>query len=101
LNGTRNVGRLDQGRFTQDVIGTRLRANVSPDLHVNSYLQYDNQTRSFGTNTRLRWTFSPAGDLFVVYNHNVNDLRDTLDRHRVWQFASSQLLIKAQYTFRY
>jgi len=101
LNGTRNVGRLDDGRFTQNVIGTRLRANVSPDLQINSYLQYDNETGTFGTNTRLRWTFSPLGELFLVYNHNVDDLRDALDRHRAWQFASNQLLIKAQYTFRY
>ena len=26
---------------------------------------------SFGTNTRLRWTFNPLGELFVVYNHNL------------------------------
>ena len=42
LNGTRNVGRLREGDFTQDLIGTRLRVNVSPDLQVNSYVQYDN-----------------------------------------------------------
>jgi hypothetical protein len=101
LNAMRNVARLAQGNFTQQVIGTRVRVNISPDLQVNSYLQYDNQTESFGTNTRLRWTFSPLGDLFLVYNHNVNELRDILDRHRGWGFASNQLLLKAQYAFRY
>jgi hypothetical protein len=101
LNATRNMARLAEGSFTQQVIGTRLRVNVSPDLQVNSYLQYDNQTDSFGTNTRLRWTFSPVGDVFLVYNHNVNQLRDTLDRHRGWRFASNQLLFKVQYAFRY
>jgi hypothetical protein len=101
LNGTRNVARLREGDFTQNVIGTRVRVNISPDLQFNSYLQYDNQSESFGTNARVRWTFSPVGDLFVVYNHNVNELRDVLDRHRGWRFASNQLLIKAQYAFRY
>ncbi|MGQ0643018.1 MAG: DUF5916 domain-containing protein [Gemmatimonadaceae bacterium] len=101
FNATRNVARLAQGNFTQQVIGTRARVNVSPDLQVNSYLQYDNATHSFGTNTRVRWTFSPVGDAFLVYNHNVNQLRDVLDRHRGWRFASNQLLVKVQYAFRY
>ena len=107
LTGEHNVGRLPEGRFTQDLIGTRLRLNVSPDLQLNSFVQYDNESRSFGTNTRLRWTFHPLGDLFVVYNHNI--LRELipadpiLDRpaDRRWAFASNELLIKAQYTLRY
>ena len=107
LNGTRNTGRLAEGDFTQEVIGTRFRVNVSPDLHLNSYLQYDNETDNFGTNTRLRWTFSPLGDLFVVYNHNVARL-DTAEgvpsspfERRRWAFASNELLVKLQYAFRY
>lgn len=47
------------------------------------------------------WTFAPHGDLFVVYNHNVDELFDRLDRHRGWRFASNQLLVKLQYAFRY
>jgi hypothetical protein len=61
FNGSRNVGRLREGHFTQDVIGTRARVNISPDLQMNSYLRYDNTTQSLGTNTRLRWTFRPSG----------------------------------------
>ena len=106
LSGEHNVGRLPQGRFTQDLVGTRVRLNVSPDLQLNSFVQYDNESRSFGTNTRLRWTFHPLGDLFVVYNHNVvRELTPgypTDDRpDRRWAFASNELLVKAQYTFRY
>ena len=101
LNATRNVARLPEGNFTQQVIGTRFRINVSPDLQVNSYLQYDDLSESFGTNTRLRWTFAPQGDLVVVYNHNVDELVNALDRHRGWRFASNQLLVKLQYAFRY
>ena len=107
VNGTRNRGRLDEGSFTQEVVGTRFRVNVSPDLQVNSYLQYDNGSDEFGTNTRLRWTFSPLGELFVVYNHNM--LRElftgtppgTAIERRRWGFASNELLIKLQYAFRY
>jgi hypothetical protein len=89
-----NIGDLPGGRFTQTLIGNRLRINVSPDLSIASYVQYDTESDSVGINTRLRWTFTPVADLFVVYNHNVRSL---LDR---WQMDSNQLLIKLQYAFR-
>ena len=100
LTGERDVGRMPEGRFVQDLIGTRLRVNVSPDLQLSSYVQYDNESRSVGTNTRLRWTFDPLGDLFVVYNHNLRT-RDPFTLQRQLVFASNQLLVKAQYAFRY
>ena len=101
FNATRNVGRLAEGDFTQQVIGTRARLNISPDLQFNSYMQYDNTTDSFGTNTRVRWTFSPLGELFVVYNHNIRELIPTPGVPREWRFDSNQLLVKLQYAWRY
>ena len=94
FSGERNVGTLASGRFTQTLTGTRLRVNVSSDLSVASYVQYDTDSRLVGTNTRLRWTFLPVADLFVVYNHNVRSL---LDR---FQLDSNQLLVKLQYAWR-
>jgi hypothetical protein len=38
---------------------------------------------------------SSAGDLFVIYNHNLHDVADR------WQLDSNQLLVKFQYAFRY
>ena len=67
---------------------------MSPDLSFASYVQYDTDSELVGTNTRLRWTFTPVADLFVVYNHNV---RSILDR---WRLDSNQLLIKLQYALR-
>ena len=100
LTGVRNVGRLREGRFVQDLAGTRLSLNVSPDLQVNSFVQYDNESRDVGTNTRLRWTFSPVGDLFVVYNHNLRTA-DPITGVRQWGFDSNQFLVKLQYALRY
>jgi hypothetical protein len=101
LNGTHNFGRLPQGVFTQEVYGSRFRFNVSPDLQLNSYVQYDNESKLIGSNTRLRWTFSPAGDLFVVYNHNVRALLTTTGEVRGRAFDSNQLIVKLQYALRY
>ena len=94
FTGEHNVGRLPSGDFTQTLVGNRLRINISPDLSVASYVQYDTDSDSIGVNTRLRWTFTPVADLFVVYNHNVRSL---LER---WQLESNQLLIKLQYAWR-
>ena len=89
----RSAGR--RATSTQTVVGTKVRLNFSPDLQLNSYLQYDNEKRTFGTNTRLRWTFYPLGDLFVIYNHNLREIEDR------WRRDSNELLVKAQYTFRW
>jgi hypothetical protein len=94
FSGERNIARLPAGDFTQTVTGTRLRINISPDLSIASYVQYDTESESVGTNTRMRWTFRPEADLFIVYNHN---LRSILDR---WRLDSNQLLVKIQYAIR-
>jgi hypothetical protein len=95
FSGERDIGRLPAGDFTQTLVGTRLRVNVSPDLSISSYVQYDTVSDLIGINTRLRWTFRPVADLFVVYNHNLRSIGDR------WQLDSNQLLVKLQYAFRF
>ncbi len=94
FTGERNMGRLPAGNFNQTLVGNRIRLNVSPNLSVASYVQYDTITDSIGVNTRLRWTFRPEAELFVVYNHNVRSLTDR------WQLESNQLVAKVQYAWR-
>ena len=94
VEAARAIGRLAEGDFDFTIVGARLRLNLSPDLQLNSFLQYDTEDRSFGTNTRLRFTFHPRGDLFVVYNHNLRELENR------WQKEGNELLVKLQYTFR-
>ncbi|RLD19369.1 MAG: hypothetical protein DRI71_11920 [Bacteroidetes bacterium] len=95
LEGIRNVGSLAAGNFDQTLIGGRVRLNVTPDLQLNSYVQYDTESKAIGVNSRLHYIFLPLGDIFIVYNHNtVQDLNES------WQLNSSQLIIKARYTFR-
>ncbi len=95
LTATRNIGDVKAGEFDQQVYGLRALANISPDLQLTSFVQYDDESKEVGTNTRLRWTFSPLGELFVVYNYNVVD---ELDR---WAMEASQLLVKVQYAVRW
>jgi len=90
----RNDADIPWGRFEQNLIGTRVRLNISPDLQLNSFVQYDNISNSLGSNTRLRWNFRPEGDLFVIYNYNQNRI---LDR---WSRDQDGLIVKFQYMFR-
>jgi Domain of unknown function (DUF5916) len=95
----RNTGTLPDGDFTQYLYSGRLELKFTPDLQFSSFAQYDNESESVGTNTRLRWTFTPSGDLFVVYNHNLQ--RSLNDRLRqVWDFESNALIVKLQYAWR-
>ncbi len=89
-----NTGEVEAGDIDQQVYGLRASVNVSPDLQLTSFVQYDDESKEIGTNTRLRWTFNPLGDLFLVYNYNVVD---KLDR---WDLAATQLMLKVQYAFR-
>ncbi len=92
LNFEDNIGSLPQGDFTKQIFRSRLALNFSPDLQLTNYLQYDNESRKLGTNLRLRWTYDKLGDLFIVYNHNINHFVNNR-----WQFESNQFIIKLRY----
>src|SRR4030095_17121003 len=94
VSAEHDVGRLPQGDFDLTLIGTKIRLNLSPDLQLNSFLQYDTESRTFGTNPRRRWTFHPRGAFFLVYNNNPPEPDDR------WRRDSNELLAKVQYTFR-
>ncbi len=92
LNYEKNIGSLSLGEIDQTLIGTKIQYSFSPDFEFTSFIQYDNESKSIGTNSRLRWTFSMLGDLFIVYNHNVKRIEK-----RYWQYESNQLIVKLSY----
>jgi hypothetical protein len=65
--------RLPQGDFNADVFGVKLSFTFSPDLTLDSFVQYDTESDSLGTNTRLRWDWTPLSQLFLVFNYNALD----------------------------
>jgi len=91
-----DVDALAIARIKEELVAVRTEINLSPDFQISSFTQYDTQSRELGSNNRLRWTFHPQGDLFVVYNHNM--VRDLQDR---WRFVSNQIPLKVQYTWRF
>ncbi|MCK4747443.1 MAG: hypothetical protein KAT15_10420, partial [Bacteroidales bacterium] len=87
-----NVGRLPAGNFTKDLMAFRCVLNFSSNLNLSSFIQYDNDSGSIGSYSRLRWTFAPLGDLFIVYKHNIQEAIPER-----WNFESNQLIVKLTY----
>jgi hypothetical protein len=94
LQGEKNKGSLLSG--LTDILLFQGRANIfiSPDFQIMSYLQYDNQSRSLGMNTRIRWTYRSLLDIFLVYNHNWLETDGRFFREL------NQFFIKIQYSWR-
>jgi hypothetical protein len=88
---------LTEVDYTEELLGLRLQLNFSPNLQFSSLTQYDTQSRELGTNNKLRWTFNPLGDIFLVYNHNL--VRRAGDNR--WEFVSNELPVKIQYAWRF
>jgi hypothetical protein len=99
FTGERNHATLPAGDFTQYLWGMRSELKLTPELQATNFVQYDNESRSLGSSSRLRWTFHPQGDLFVTFNQNmVRTFEKPLEDR--WIFLTDQLLVKLQYAFR-
>jgi len=96
FSGLYNDASLPWGDFEQALAGLRVRFNVTSDLQLNSYLQYDTVSSTLGLNARIHWIFSPLGEVFLVINHNTLD-----DPMRGgWELQNQQILLKVRYNFR-
>jgi len=60
LTGTRNVASLPYGNFDQTLAGLRVRLNFTPDLQLNSFVQYDKKPRH---EHQVTLDLSPSGRL--------------------------------------
>lgn len=95
--GTRNVASLPYGDFDQTLLGMRVRFNATPDLQLNSFIQYDTDSESLGINSRIHWIFDPQGEFFMVFNNS--SMYDDINNRFMRQ--SSQLILKLRYNFRF
>ena len=91
----RSIGYLPRGDFDQTLAGLRVRLNVTPDLQLNSFLQYDTESRLLGRNARVHWIFNPLGDAFLVFNYNSFD-----DKTEGWSLQNQQVVLKVRYNLR-
>ena len=75
---------LPQGAFDIGLFNQRVDFTFTPNLRLNTIVQYNDDTEDLGLNVRLHWIYKPGSDLFVVYNENwmEGDLRQRLSTHR-------------------
>jgi hypothetical protein len=98
LEVAQTFGRLPQGNFVARVWALRADYAFSPFFTVANFLQYDNESRNLGWQSRLRWILKPGNDVFLVFNQGWEQ-----EEFRGIKFrrAGTRLTGKVQYTFRF
>ena len=98
LEATNNFGRLREGNFVQRLWQVQFDHAWGPNVVLTSFIQYDTESQNLGANTRLRWTFKPGKDLFVVWNRGWQHVLMTpnLSLRPDTEFAA----VKLRWTFR-
>lgn len=98
LDFQNNFGRLREGNFVQRLWQSNFSFAWNPNIVLTSFIQYDTESQNVGANTRLRWTFKPGRDLFVVWNRGWRHLLYTPDLSLPPD--NEFLAIKLRWTFR-
>jgi hypothetical protein len=88
---------LPEGQFITRLTSLKLSALFSTELAWINLIQYDNVSETFGLNSRLQWTPEAGKEVFIVLNHNMEDL----DKNSRFEKALSDLSIKLNYTYRF
>ncbi len=99
LGGSYNqtMARLSSAEsFTARVAEGNLDLNFSPDMSLFNLIQYDNESRSLGLQSRFRWILTPGSNLFFVFSHTWDKGAD--DRFRP---DIQELTAKIDYTLRF
>ena len=74
---------LKSGDFSADLAGLRIKYAKSTTLFGSTFVQYNTQSKSFVTNARLAWRYSPLSDVFLVYTGRQNTLTNVRNERSV------------------
>ena len=87
-----------QGNFVERLWQFKGGISLNPDLSLNTFVQYDNVSFDLTSNTRLRWTFKPGDDFYLIWDRtwvrNVTHPGLNLDPD------AQSITAKIQWTFR-
>jgi hypothetical protein len=96
IRAERNDVSLKQGDFFTQLFSLQADYNFSPNVSWANLVQYDNESRILGFQSRFRWILKPGNDLFLVMNRG---WFRTFDHEYISSYDKGT--IKLQYTFRY
>lgn len=96
LNQT--FARLPEGNFVARVLSLRADYSVSPLLTFFNLVQFDNESKNLGWQSRVRWILRPGNEVFIVFNQGwFQDERGGFH----FRATDTRLAGKIQYTFRF
>jgi len=87
--------RLDGGDLSIWIGSLGVNWAFTPDLVLNTLAQYDNVSDELGANVRLRWTFRPGSDLFLVFNQGWDTEANRFEA------VESDFTVKGSYAWRF
>ncbi|MBO6793815.1 MAG: carbohydrate binding family 9 domain-containing protein [Balneolaceae bacterium] len=66
---------------------------------LSTFVQYSNVAELVGANLRFRYNFSEGRDFWIVFNEQINTMRDQLDAPRMPLTQARTILVKYSHTF--
>ena len=93
-----DFGYLPEGNFIDRLWQLRVAYSFTPNLFLQSFVQYDSLTRNVGMNSLLRWTIRPGRDFFVVWNHAWLSPLDASPA--MLRTLGDEVVVKLRWTFR-
>ena len=98
FSADQTFARLPQGNFVARVYSARADYAFSPLLTLSNLVQFDNESRNLGLQTRVRWILKPGNDLFLVFNQGwLQDQRGGFS----YRATNTRFTGKLQYTLRF
>ena len=88
------------GAFQTNLAVARVNYAFNPRMFFSGLVQYNSAGKSFGSNLRLRWEYSPGSELFVVYTDD-HDVTGALRPDRGWSLRNRGLVVKFNKLFRF
>jgi hypothetical protein len=77
----------------------RAQFSLNKQFSASTFVQYSNVSELIGANVRFRYNFSEGRDFWLVFNEQVNTLRDELEVPRTPKLENRTLLLKYTHTF--
>ncbi|HEU4390545.1 MAG TPA: DUF5916 domain-containing protein [Blastocatellia bacterium] len=89
---------LKEGNFVARVFTVRANYSVSPYLTFFNLIQFDNDSKNLGWQSRVQWILKPGNEVFLVFNQGW--LQDQEGGFR-FRAVETRFSGKFQYTFRF
>ena len=86
---------LPAGNFSARIYQVNANILFSPDITLYNYLQYDNNSKTIGIQSRFQWIVHPGNEIFIVWTSNISR---PMERYVM---NESALKFKVKYNIRF